>query len=79
MNSSPNNQTIDISLLDVFVDQGSSFGSGTFTLYDLWQKDSSGKWGAKVGDFKGTVSVAVNTHATRVYRAVYVSALRREL
>ena len=81
MNTSPKNQTIDISLLDVFNDQGKVFGSGTFTISDLWQKDSSGNWGATVGNFQGKMTVAVNTHATRVFMAVPASmaAVRQEL
>ncbi|KAI1797693.1 glycoside hydrolase [Ganoderma leucocontextum] len=81
MNTSPKNQTVDISLLDVFNDQGKAFGSGTFTISDLWQKDSSGNWGAKVGDFQGKMTVQVNTHATRVFMAVPASmaAVRQEL
>ncbi|PIL32160.1 hypothetical protein GSI_06866 [Ganoderma sinense ZZ0214-1] len=81
MNTSPKNQTIDISLLDVFNDQGKVFGSGTFTISDLWQKDSSGNWGTTVGNFQGKMTVSVKTHATRVFMAVPASmaAVRQEL
>ena len=79
MNTSPVNQTIDVSLVDIFNDQGRSFASGTFTFYDLWQKDSSGNWGASVGNVQGTFSVSVNTHATRVFKAIPASSARREL
>ncbi|TBU34247.1 glycoside hydrolase [Dichomitus squalens] len=79
LNTSPVNQTVDISFLDVFVDQGRYFGSGTFTLYDLWQKDPSGKWGAPVGNAQGTYSVSVDTHATRVFKVVPAPSSKREL
>ncbi|KAI0757206.1 glycoside hydrolase [Daedaleopsis nitida] len=74
INTSPSNQTVDISLIDVFVDQGRSFGSGTFTLYDLWQKDADGKWGLSIGDHSGSVSVDVASHQTKVYKAIPVSS-----
>ena len=77
MNTSPVNQTIDVSLVDIFNDQGRSFASGTFTFYDLWQKDSDGEWGASVGDVSGSMSVDVVTHGVRVFMAVPVSNSRR--
>ena len=79
VNTSPANQTVDVSLLDVFVDQGRQFGSGTFTLFDLWQKDSAGRWGKSLGEFSGSVTVELARHQTKVYRATPVSNLVREL
>lgn len=78
INTSPSNQTVDISLIDVFVDQGRSFGSGTFTLYDLWQKDADGKWGLSIGDHSGSVSVDVASHQTKVYKAIPVSSASKK-
>lgn len=77
VNSSPSNQTVDIALEDVFVDQGKQFGSGTFTLYDLWQKDDNGQWGKSIGNFQGQVTVDLATHQTKVYRAIPVSNSKR--
>ncbi|KAI0374369.1 alpha-galactosidase [Pilatotrama ljubarskyi] len=75
MNTSPNPQTVNVSFTDVFVDQGPSYQSGTFTLYDLWQKDpSTGKWGLNLGEFSGGMpAVQVGTHQTKVWKAVPVS------
>ncbi|KAL1952162.1 hypothetical protein VTO73DRAFT_1311 [Trametes versicolor] len=71
MNTSPNAQTVNVSFADVFVDQGAAFAAGTFTLYDLWQKDDAGAWGKSLGDFSGGVpSVEVGTHQTKVWKAV---------
>lgn len=71
MNTSPNAQTVNVSFADVFVDQGAAFAAGTFTLYDLWQKDDAGAWGKSLGDFSGSVpSVEVGTHQTKVWKAV---------
>ncbi|KAI0762790.1 alpha-galactosidase [Fomes fomentarius] len=77
VNSSPSNQTVDIALEDVFVDQGKQFGSGTFTLYDLWQKDENDQWGKGIGNFQGQVTVDLATHQTKVYRAIPVSNSKR--
>ncbi|KAI0651653.1 alpha-galactosidase [Trametes meyenii] len=79
MNTSPNPQTVNVSFTDVFVDQGPSYQSGTFTLYDLWQKDlSTGAWGLNLGEFKGSVpSVQVGSHQTKVWKAVPVSTSQR--
>ncbi|RPD81798.1 glycoside hydrolase [Lentinus tigrinus ALCF2SS1-7] len=79
LNTGTSNHTEDISLIDVFTDQGKSFGSGTFTLFDLWQKDDSGKWGKNIGDFQGSVSVTVGSHQTKVYRATPASSSKRAL
>ncbi|KAI0361839.1 alpha-galactosidase [Trametes cingulata] len=75
MNTSPTAQTVNVSFADVFVDQGASYQAGTFTLYDLWQKDpASGKWGLNLGEFTGGVhGVRVGTHQTKVWKAVPVS------
>ncbi len=71
MNTSPNSQTVNVSFADVFVDQGAAFAAGTFTLYDLWQKDDAGAWGKSLGDFSGSVpGVEVGTHQTKVWKAV---------
>ncbi|KAJ3013209.1 hypothetical protein NUW54_g1655 [Trametes sanguinea] len=79
MNTSPNPQTVNVSFTDVFVDQGASYQSGTFTLYDLWQKDpSSGAWGLNLGEFTGSVpNVQIGTHQTKVWKAVPVSTSQK--
>ncbi|KAI8995307.1 alpha-galactosidase [Trametes punicea] len=79
MNTSPNPQTVNVSFTDVFVDQGTSYQSGTFTLYDLWQKDpSTGAWGLNLGEFTGGVpNVQIGTHQTKVWKAVPVSTSRK--
>ncbi|OSD06021.1 glycoside hydrolase family 27 protein [Trametes coccinea BRFM310] len=79
MNTSPNPQTVNVSFTDVFVDQGASYQSGTFTLYDLWQKDpSSGAWGLNLGDFTGSVpNVQIGTHQTKVWKAIPVSTSQK--
>ncbi|KAH9853207.1 alpha-galactosidase [Lenzites betulinus] len=78
MNTSPNSQTVNVSFTDVFFDQGSAYQSGTYTLYDLWQKDDAGKWGKSLGDFTGSVpDVQVGTHQTKVWKAVPVSTSGR--
>lgn len=79
LNTGTHNHTENISLLDVFLDQGTSFGSGTFTLFDLWQKDDNGNWGRNIGDFQGSVPVTVGPHQTKVYRATPASNSRRAL
>ena len=68
MNTSPTNQTVNVSMYDVFYDQGRSFAERTFTLYDLWQKDADQKWGAKTGDVTGTVTLDGVTHGVKVFR-----------
>ena len=77
MNTSPSNQTTTIDMVDVFVDQGASFAAQTFTMYDLWQKDADGAWGAKVADVSCSMSVDVVTHGVRVFKAIPVSNSRR--
>ena len=69
MNTSPKNQTVDVSMFDVFYDQGKSFAQRTFILYDLWQKDSDGKWGAVFGEVTGNMTLNVPTHGVKVFRA----------
>ena len=70
---------MNVSFKDVFVDQGSSYQSGTFTLYDLWQKDpSTGAWGLNLGDFSGAVpDVQIGTHQTKVWKAIPASSSMR--
>ncbi|KAI0768483.1 alpha-galactosidase [Trametes elegans] len=79
LNTSPNPQTVNVSFKDVFVDQGSFYQSGTFTLYDLWQKDpSTGAWGLALGDFSGAVpDVQIGTHQTKVWKAIPASSSTR--
>ncbi|KAI0662631.1 alpha-galactosidase [Cubamyces menziesii] len=79
MNTSPNPQTVNVSFTDVFVDQGASYQSATFTLYDLWQKDpSSGAWGLNLGEFSsGVPNVQIGTHQTKVWKAVPASNSKR--
>ena len=79
MNTSPNPQTVNVSFTDVFVDQGASYQSATFTLYDLWQKDPSlGAWGLNLGEFSGGVpNVQIGTHQTKVWKAVPASNSKR--
>ena len=79
MNTSPTNQTTEIDMVDVFIDQGTSFAAGTFTMYDLWQKDEDGNWGASVGNVSGNMTVDVVSHGVRVFKAVLASNSRRAL
>lgn len=54
--------------------QGPSYQSGTFAIYDLWQKDSAGAWGQNVGTYTGSMpSVQIGAHQVRVWKAVPVS------
>ena len=68
LNTSPTKQTVDVAMTDVFYDQGQDFAQQRFSLYDLWQKDASGKWAAKFGDVTGSVKVDVNSHGARVFK-----------
>lgn len=79
LNTSPKNVSTNISFLDVFVDNGHDFGRRTFSLYDLWQKDKYGQWGASIGDVQGSITVDIPPHGVRVFRAVPVSFWWRAL
>ncbi|KDQ49597.1 glycoside hydrolase family 27 protein [Jaapia argillacea MUCL 33604] len=75
LNTSPSNQTVDIEFTDVFFDEGPAYQTGTYTLYDLWQKSASGAWGLTVGEATGSLpGVVVGPHSTKVWKAVPVSA-----
>jgi len=71
MNTSPDTQTVDVLMKDAFVDQGKAYQSQPYTMYDLWQKDDSGKWGKSIGTVQGKISsVKIGSHQTKVWRAV---------
>ena len=78
LNTSPKNQTVDISLEEAFVEKGEAFGLGTFTLYDLWQTNDDGKWGKNIGDYSGDVHVSVGRHQTRVFKAIPVDSMAKK-
>jgi len=70
MNTSPANQTVDVDFTDVFIDQGAAYQSGTFTLYDLWQKDDLGNWGKEVGTYTAKIpNVRIGSHQVKIWKA----------
>jgi len=76
MNTSPQEQTVDVSFTDVFIDQGKAYQTGTFELFDLWMKDANGGWGQSIGTLTGGIQrVNVRSHQTMVWRAKHVSSL----
>lgn len=81
LNTSPDAQTVSVNFTDVFIDQGPSYQAGTYDVYDLWQKDGAGKWGAGVGTFSGSIpSVQIGAHQVKVWKAVPASgASKRDL
>ena len=79
MNTSPHNVSANVSLLDVFADNGKQYGRRTFALYDLWQKGKYGQWGASLGEASGTIIADVPAHGVRVYRATPVPGWWRVL
>ncbi|GBE78170.1 Alpha-galactosidase [Sparassis crispa] len=82
MNTSPNTQNVDVLFTDVFIDQGAAYQAGTYEIYDLWQKDSAGKWGKDIGAFTNSIpSVEIGMHQVRIWKAVPVSssATRRDV
>jgi len=69
LNTSPNTQTVDILMSDAFMDQGSVAAAEPWSIFDLWQKDSSGRWGQPQGTVQGKIpGVHVGPHQTRVWR-----------
>jgi alpha-galactosidase len=51
--------------------QGPVAAAEPWNLFDLWQKDSSGKWGKSVGTVQGKIAgVIIGPHQTKVWRAV---------
>ena len=79
LNSSPASVTVNLSFLDVFVDNGHTYGARTFVLSDLWLKDKYGRWGASLGEASGTIIADVPAHGVRVYRATPVPGWWRVL
>ncbi|TFY59512.1 hypothetical protein EVJ58_g5725 [Rhodofomes roseus] len=83
MNTSPDTQTVGVNFTDVFIDQGASYQAGTYEIYDLWQKDDAGAWGASVGTYTGSIpNVQIGAHQVKVWKAVPTSsdsASRRDL
>ncbi|OCH96617.1 glycoside hydrolase [Obba rivulosa] len=74
LNTSPTNQTVDVDFEDVFIDQGAAYQSGTFTLYDLWQKDGQGNWGKEVGTYTAKIpSVHIGSHQVKIWKATLPS------
>lgn len=54
--------------------QGSSAQTASWTLYDLWQKDSTGVWGLNTGTMQGSIpNVNIGAHQTKVWKAVQAS------
>ncbi|KAI0651654.1 alpha-galactosidase [Trametes meyenii] len=76
VNTSPKAQTVDVQFADVFIDQ--AYQQQPYVLYDLWQKDENGNWGKSLGTFQGSVPhVRLDTHQTKVWKAIPVSSSRR--
>ncbi|EED81247.1 candidate alpha-galactosidase from glycoside hydrolase family GH27 [Postia placenta Mad-698-R] len=74
LNTSPDTQVVDVEFTDVFIDQGPSYQTGTFTIYDLWQKNDTGAWGNDIGTFTGSIpQVEIGTHQVRIWKAVPAS------
>ena len=81
LNTSPDAQTVSVSFTDVFIDQGASYQAGTYDVYDLWEKDAAGQWGASAGTFSGAIpDVQIGAHQVKVWKAVPASsASKRDL
>ncbi|EIM81948.1 alpha-galactosidase [Stereum hirsutum FP-91666 SS1] len=74
MNTSPSSQEVSLSFKEIFGDQGSSAQTASWTLYDLWQKDSTGAWGLNTGTMQGSIpNVNIGAHQTKVWKAVQAS------
>jgi len=75
LNTSPSNQTVDVTFADIFINQGQSYQAGTYTVFDLWQKNSVGSWGFDIGTFTGSIpSVEIGPHQVRVWRIIQSSS-----
>ncbi|PCH33471.1 glycoside hydrolase family 27 protein [Wolfiporia cocos MD-104 SS10] len=71
LNTSPETQTVTVNFTDVFIDQGPSYQTGTYAIYDLWQRDSSGAWGKNIGTYTGAIpNVEIGLHQVRIWKAV---------
>lgn len=71
LNTSPEPQNVNIEFTDVFIDEGPTYQTGTYAIYDLWQKDSTGAWGKDIGTYTGSIpNVEIGTHQVRIYKAV---------
>ncbi|KAH9835737.1 glycoside hydrolase superfamily [Rhodofomes roseus] len=78
LNTSPDAQTVSVNFTDVFIDQGPSYQAGTYEIYDLWQKDDAGAWGASVGTYTGSIpDVQIGTHQVKVWKAEPTSSVSR--
>jgi len=71
MNTSPEEQVVDVPFEDVFRDLGKEWREATYTVYDLWAKDQKGEWGRCLGAMSGGIQGAtVATHQTKVWKLV---------
>jgi alpha-galactosidase len=78
MNTSPSDQTVDLEFADVFLDHNDAQGQ-SWTLHDLWAKDSNGKWGAAAGTFQKTFDgIKVAPHATKIWKVVRADNAKRD-
>ncbi|KAJ7601062.1 alpha-galactosidase [Mycena floridula] len=73
MNTSPEDQSANITFNEVFIDQGATEKTQTYELFDLWDKDDAGNWGKSLGSFSGSLpETTVKSHQTKLWRAVPV-------
>ncbi|GJJ08130.1 hypothetical protein Clacol_002338 [Clathrus columnatus] len=73
LNTSPQDQLMDIVFKEAFMDKGRDTQTGSFEVLDLWEKNSEGKWGKSLGIMKNQMSrVKVKKHGVRVWRFVPV-------
>ncbi|CCM02216.1 uncharacterized protein FIBRA_04296 [Fibroporia radiculosa] len=81
LNTSPETQYVTVNFTDVFIDQGPSYQTGTYVIYDLWQKDSAGAWGKDIGTYTAAIpDVEIGMHQVRIWKAVPASTnSRRDL
>jgi len=79
MNTSPEEQAIDVWFTDVFRDMGEYWWGAPYTVYDLWEKDGEGKWGQGLGVMsEGIRGAIVAAHQTKVWKLVPVSQSLRK-
>ncbi|KAF8510879.1 alpha-galactosidase [Hysterangium stoloniferum] len=81
MNTSPKSQTISVLMSDIFIDQGVAAQNALYEVFDLWQKDGSGKWGKSLGIMQGSIAnVKIGAHQTMIWKLVpSANQHRREL
>ncbi|KAF9647601.1 alpha-galactosidase [Thelephora ganbajun] len=79
VNTSPEEQVVDVSFEDVFRDLSKEWREATYTVYDLWEKDEKEEWGKNLGSMSGGMrGITVITHKTKVWKLVPVSRYLRK-